>query len=161
MCLCDFALGINSFHDSMNDSLSGRVMGVDYGDARIGLALSDGMRMVATPLETVPAQPPKPAFRRIRELLAEHDIRELVIGLPLHMNGDEGDRARASRAFAEKIEKQVPGLTTHLWDERMTTAEAERVMRSAGAKSGRRKEMRDQLAAQLILQSWLDSRTGI
>ncbi len=136
-------------------------MGVDYGDARIGLALSDGMRMVATPLETVTAQPPKPAFRRIRELLEEHDVRELVIGLPLHMNGDEGVRAVASREFAAKIGKQVPGLITHLWDERMTTAEAERMMRTGGAKSGRRKEMRDQLAAQLILQSWLDARAGL
>lgn len=136
-------------------------MGVDYGDARIGLAISDAMRMVATPLETVTSQPPKPAFRRIRELLAEHAVKDLVIGLPLHMNGDEGDRAKLSRAFAEKIEKQVPGLRTYLWDERMTTAEAERAMRTAGAKSCRRKEIRDQLAAQLILQSWLDSQAGI
>lgn len=135
----------------------GKVLGVDYGEARIGLALSDSMRVVATPLETVPAHPPKAAFRRIRELIDAHGVREIVVGWPLHMNGDVGERAEASRAFADKIRKQVPGLVSHLQDERMTSAEAERRMREGGAKAGRRKQLRDQLAAQLILQSWLDN----
>jgi putative Holliday junction resolvase len=137
---------------------TGRVLGVDFGDVRIGLSLSDSMRMVATPLETLQAQPPKPAFRRLRELIAEHGIEDMVVGLPLHMNGDFGIRAEASKAFAEKITAQVPGLEVHLWDERMTTAEANRAMASAGTKSGKRKQIRDQLAAQLILQSWLDAQ---
>lgn len=135
----------------------GKVLGVDYGDARIGLALSDAHRMVATPLETVPAHPPKAAFRRIRELIDAHGVREIVVGLPLHMNGDVGERARASHAFVDKLRKQVPGLVAHLQDERMTSAEAERRMREGGAKAGRRKQIRDQLAAQLILQTWLDA----
>lgn len=132
-------------------------MGVDYGDARIGLAVSDRLRMVATPLETVPAHPPKAAFRRIRELVEEQEVREMVIGLPLHMDGRAGDRADISKAFAEKIAGQIPGLITHLWDERMTTLEANRALREGNVKAGKRKQVRDQLAAQLILQSWLDA----
>jgi len=136
----------------------GRVMGVDYGEARIGLALSDPLRMVATPLETVDAKVKKQAFRRIRELLETHEVTEVVVGLPLHMNGDVGELAEAAQAFAKKLGKQMPKLQMHLWDERMTSAEAERALRLGEAKAGRRKQMRDQVAAQLILQSWMDAQ---
>jgi len=137
----------------------GRVLGIDFGRKRIGLALSDSLRMVATPLETVDGESQKKATRRIRELLDEHTASEIVVGLPLHMNGDVGELAEAATAFGEKLGKQVPGLVVHMWDERMTSMEAERALQLGDAKSGRKKQMRDQLAAQLILQSWLDSRT--
>jgi putative Holliday junction resolvase len=138
-------------------SAPGRVLGVDYGEKRIGLALSDSLRMVATPLETVDGSQPKVAFRRLRDLIAEHDVKEVVVGLPLHMDGGRGELVTAAEAFAAKLRAQVPGLPVHLWDERLSTAEAERAMRSGAAKAARRKELRDQLAAQLILQSWLDT----
>jgi putative Holliday junction resolvase len=137
---------------------AGRVLGIDFGRKRVGLALSDPLRMVATPLETVDGESQKKATRRIRELLAEHEVSEIVVGLPLHMNGDRGDLAEAATAFGEKLGKQVPGLAVHMWDERMTSLEAERALQLGEAKAARKKEMRDQLAAQLILQSWLDSR---
>jgi len=137
---------------------TGRVLGIDYGEARIGLALSDPLRMVATPLETVDAVNRKQAFRRIREVVEEKEVRELVVGLPLHMNGDEGELAVAARAFAEKLETQLQGIPVRLWDERMSSAEAERTLRLGDARAGRRKQMRDQVAAQLILQSWLDAQ---
>lgn len=137
---------------------TGRVLGIDFGRKRVGLALSDPLRMVATPLETVDGESQKKATRRIRELLAGHEVSEIVVGLPLHMNGDRGELAEAAIAFGEKLGKQVPGLTVHMWDERMTSLEAERALQLGEAKAARKKEMRDQLAAQLILQSWLDSR---
>jgi len=137
---------------------TGRVLGIDFGRKRIGLALSDSLRMVATPLETVDGESQKKATRRIREILEEHAVAEIVVGLPLHMNGDHGDLAEAATDFGEKLKKQVPGLVVHMWDERMTSMEAERALQLGDAKAGRKKEMRDQLAAQLILQSWLDSR---
>jgi len=138
---------------------AGRVLGIDFGRKRIGLALSDSLRMVGTPLETVDGESQKKATRRIREILVENHISEIVIGLPLHMNGDVGELAQAATDFGEKLKKQVPGLVVHMWDERMTSMEAERALQLGDAKAGRKKEMRDQLAAQLILQSWLDSRT--
>lgn len=136
---------------------SGRVLGIDFGHKRIGLALSDSLRMVATPLETVDGESQKKATRRIREILEEQGVSEIVLGLPLHMNGDEGELAQDARAFGEKLEKQVPALKVHFQDERMSSMEAERALQLGGAKAGRKKEMRDQLAAQLILQSWLDA----
>lgn len=139
---------------------SGRVLGVDYGSRRVGVAMSDSMRMVATPLETISVASDKQALRRLRELVAAHDIQAVVIGLPLHMDGGRGELAEAADGFAERLGKQVPKLAVHLWDERLSTAEAERAMRSDTAKAGRRKDVRDQLAAQLILQSWLDAQAG-
>ena len=139
---------------------SGRVLGIDFGRRRIGLALSDSLRMVATPLETVDGESPKKATRRIREVLAEQDVGEIVVGLPLHMNGDPSELSEEAKAFGEKLGKQVPGLRVYLWDERMSSVQAERALQLGGARASRKKEMRDQLAAQLILQSWLDAQGG-
>ncbi len=139
-------------------SAAGRVLGIDYGEVRIGLALSDVMRMVATPLETVDGKSQKLATRRIREILEEKKIETVVVGLPLHMNGDFGELAQAATDFGEKLKGQVPGLEIVMWDERMSSAEAERGMRLSNTKAKRKKELRDQLAAQIILQSWLDAQ---
>jgi putative holliday junction resolvase len=137
---------------------AGRVLGIDYGRARIGLAMSDVMRMVGTPLETVDGKSEKLATRRIREILEEKKIQTVVVGLPLHMNGDFGELAQAATDFGEKLKSQVPGLEIVMWDERMSSAEAERAMNLSNTKAGRKKELRDQLAAQIILQSWLDAQ---
>ncbi|MCC5849479.1 MAG: Holliday junction resolvase RuvX [Verrucomicrobia bacterium] len=139
-------------------SETGRVMGVDYGERRIGVALSDSLRTVGTPLETITIENPKQAMRRLRELIAEHQVQTLVVGHPLHMDGGRGDLALAAEAFVEKIKRQLPQLEVHLWDERLSSVEAERTLRHGAAKADRRKAMRDQLAAQLILQSWLDAQ---
>ncbi len=135
----------------------GRVMGVDYGGKRVGLALSDPLRTVATPLETVDGSVPKAALRRIRDVAIDRNVGDIVVGHPLHMDGGRGELALAAEAFAEKLRGQLTGVGVHLWDERLSTAEAERALRAAAAKAARRKELRDQLAAQLILQSWLDA----
>ncbi|MGA0333697.1 MAG: Holliday junction resolvase RuvX [Kiritimatiellia bacterium] len=137
---------------------AGRVLGVDYGRARIGLAVSDPLRMVATPLETVDGNSEKNALRRIREIIDEKNVRSVVVGLPLHMNGDFGELAQAATDFGEKLKSQVPGLEMVMWDERMSSVEAERAMNLSHTKAARKKELRDQLAAQIILQSWLDAQ---
>lgn len=137
---------------------TGRVLGIDFGKVRIGLALSDVMRMVGTPLETVDGKSQKLATRRIREILEAQRVSTVVIGLPLHMNGDFGELAQAATDFGEKLKGQVPGLEVVMWDERMSSLEAEKTLRLGNAKADRKKAMRDQLAAQLILQSWLDAQ---
>lgn len=137
---------------------TGRVLGIDYGRKRIGLALTDPLRTVATPLETVDGESVKKATRRIREILSGQEVSEIVVGLPLHMNGDFGELAEAATAFGEKLGKQIPGLVVHMWDERMSSAEAERALRLGDAKADRKKQLRDQLAAQIVLQSWLDAQ---
>lgn len=136
---------------------AGRVMGIDYGSRRVGVAMSDSLRTVATPLETLEVGTSKLLFRRLRDLVAEHRVTAVVVGLPLHMDGGRGELAQAAEEFAEKIRRQIPKLPVHLWDERLSSAEAERMLRHGEAKADRRKAMRDQLAAQLILQSWLDA----
>jgi putative Holliday junction resolvase len=136
---------------------AGRAMGIDYGERRVGVALSDTLQTVATPLETIDVENSKQVFRRLRELVAEYQIAVIVVGHPLHMDGGRGDLALAAEDFAEKIRRQVPKVAVHLQDERLSSAEAERMLRHGEAKAGRRKAMRDQLAAQLILQSWLDA----
>ena len=139
---------------------AGRVLGVDYGERRMGLSLSDSLRMVATPLETITVENAKQTFRRLREVIAENQVTAVVVGLPLHLDGGRGDLALAAEAFAEKLKGQIPSLQMVLWDERLSSTEAERILRHGSAKAARRKEMRDQLAAQLILQSWLDAQAG-
>lgn len=141
--------------------MTGRILGVDYGERRIGLALSDPLQTVATPLETITVENPKQVFQRLRDILTDRQVAGVVVGHPLHMDGGRGDLALAAEAFAEKLRGQMPKLEVHLWDERLSSAEAERTLRHGAAKAERRKEMRDQLAAQLILQSWLDARAPL
>ncbi len=137
--------------------MSGRALGIDYGARRIGLALSDPLKTVATPLETLTVSGPKQVFQRLRDLIQERTVDCVVVGHPLHMDGGRGDLALAAEDFAEKLRRQAPQLAVHLWDERLSSTEAERILRHGAAKAERRKEMRDQLAALLILQSWLDA----
>lgn len=138
----------------------GRVLGIDFGERRVGLALSDSLRTVATPLETVQVEGWKGVFRRLREVVEAEGVKGVVVGLPLHMDGGRGELAVAAEGFAEKLRRQLQGVEVVMWDERLSSAEAERMLRHGAAKASRRKEMRDQLAAQLILQSWLDAQAA-
>lgn len=138
--------------------MTGRVLGIDYGDRRVGLALSDTLRTVATPLDTLVVQNPKQLFRELRAIIEAQQVKCVVVGHPLHMDGGRGALALAAEQFLETLKKQLPALEFALWDERLSSVEAERVLRHGAAKADRRKQMRDQLAALLILQSWLDAR---
>jgi putative Holliday junction resolvase len=143
-----------------------RALGIDYGDARIGVAVSDELGMLAHPLETVPhraSQPlthASPAVQRILALLAEKNADTLVIGLPRNMNGTTGESAEKVRKFADTLRSALDGkpISIRFIDERLTTVAAHRMLQDAGKTAKQSKALVDQVAAQQILQCWLDSQ---
>jgi putative Holliday junction resolvase len=138
-----------------------RAMGLDYGTARIGLAVSDDIGLLAHPLETVPAADLDRAAARIAELVRERRTEHLVVGLPLHMNGDEGDAVAGVRRFIERLRPLLPeSLAIHEMDERHTTRNAMDKLHAAGRNAKNSKKIIDQAAAIEILQEWLDLRAG-
>ena len=132
-----------------------RLIGIDGGTTTFGLALSDVSRTIASPLETIQRTKFKADAARLLKLMADHAVSGLVLGLPTNMDGTEGPRCQATRALARNLNALtlVPIL---LWDERLTTAAAERMLIAADASRKRRSEVIDKLAATLILQSALD-----
>lgn len=135
-----------------------RVLALDLGDARIGTALSDPLGLTAQPLETVRSRGAKNDLRRIAELVDQHGVSAVVIGLPLHLSGAEGARAEQARSWARRLAGRLPAVEVTLWDERLTSVEAERVMRAADVSRERRRRNIDNLSATLILQSYLDAK---
>src|SRR5262245_46812720 len=132
-----------------------RLIGLDLGSKTIGLALSDVTRRIASPLETIRRTKFAADARRLLDLAAEHQICGLVLGYPANLDGSEGPRAQSTRAFARNL-NSLSKLPILLWDERLTTAAAERMLIGAGASRKRRAELVDKLAATLILQGALD-----
>jgi putative Holliday junction resolvase len=130
-------------------------LGIDPGDARIGVARSDRSGMLATPVETV--RRGKGDLRRIRELVKEHEAVELVVGLPRSLSGREGPAAVKVRAFAARLARKVAPVPVRLCDERLTTVSAEAMLRDRGRKGSDRRAVVDQAAAVLILQNALDT----
>ncbi len=139
----------------------GRVLAIDLGDSRHGLALSDPLGITAQPLESIDSIGPRKDLRCIEQLVRERDVRTVVVGLPRLLSGAEGSRAAASREFAESLSRRLAGVDVELWDERLTTVEAERTMISGGVRRSVRKRRVDAVAAALILQSFLDARGSI
>lgn len=136
----------------------GRLIAVDWGDLRIGLALSDEAQILASPLETLVRRAGKRfPMPRFLELLATHRPVGVVVGLPLTGEGVEADSARAARAMADAIGHRS-GLPVELWDERMTTARALRVIREQGGTARGRREDVDALAAAVLLQHFMEAR---
>jgi putative Holliday junction resolvase len=133
----------------------GRVLGLDLGDARIGVAISDDRRRIAVPLGTVRTGAPADV-RAIADLVRGHDVTLVVIGHPLHLSGDAGARAHHAERFAEALDAflDVPVL---LQDERLSSVEADRALREAGASGRERRRTVDRSAATVILQAWLDA----
>jgi putative holliday junction resolvase len=134
-----------------------RWMGIDYGDRRIGLAMGDAMGVLATPLRTLQVNGDRDAVRQIAAVVRERGVTGVVVGWPLNMNNTEGERAKKTAVFITKLQAELPALAIRKWDERLTSASVERLMLQDGARRERRKEMVDQLAAQQILQGFLDS----
>ena len=131
-----------------------RILGIDLGQARIGVAVSDELGLLAHPVETIPAS--SDALRRIAELVREKNAERVVVGLPRHMNGAAGASAADALAFAEKLRGLLP-CEVLTWDERMTTIAANRALRDSGRKTRNSRHVVDQVAAQMILQGYLDS----
>ncbi|MEQ1576107.1 MAG: Holliday junction resolvase RuvX [Hyphomicrobium sp.] len=142
-----------AFRDGLADGT--RLIGIDAGTKTLGLALSDVQRIIASPLETIQRTKFTADAARLLELASGHKISGFVLGLPANLDGSEGPRAQATRAFARNINKLSP-LPILLWDERLTTAQAERMLIAADTSRKRRAEVIDKLAATLILQGALD-----
>lgn len=132
-----------------------RLLGLDVGTKTIGLALSDVLRQIATPLETIRRTKFSVDAARLLDLANQYGAGGLVIGLPVNLDGSEGPRAQSTRAFARNL-AALTGLPMAFWDERLSTAAAERALLEAGASRRRRAELIDKTAAAYILQGALD-----
>jgi len=134
----------------------GRVMAVDPGSRRVGVAVSDPTGTIAQPLSVLPAEPAETLVERLAEVARQQQAARLVVGLPRRMDGGEGPEARAARALAGEL-RRATGLPVTLVDERLTSVAAERALLAGGASRARRRQLSDQVAAALILQSHLDA----
>ena len=138
-----------------NIPATGRIMGLDLGTKTIGVAISDGMRYSATPLETIKRTKFTADAIRLDELIAQNAIVAIILGLPLNMDGSEGPRVQSTRAFARSLAQRIT-LPIAFWDERLSTSAVTRMMIQADLRRDRRAEVVDKLAASYILQGALD-----
>lgn len=138
-----------------------RIMGLDFGSKTVGVAVSDELLLTAQGLEIIRRKEENKLRRtlaRIEELIVEYGVEEIVLGMPINMNATEGERAKLTLEFREKLERRT-GLPVTMWDERLTTVEADRTMIEAGIRRENRKEYVDMIAAALILQGYLDRKS--
>ena len=134
-----------------------RILGIDYGSKRLGLSLSDQDAILASPLPVHVRTTPTDDLKFLEALAREKGVGEIVLGLPLNMNGSQGEMAQAVQGFAGELQREC-NVPIVLFDERLTTSEAERVLVQADVSRKKRKSLRDGLAAVLILQGYLDSQ---
>ncbi len=136
-----------------------RIMGLDYGSKTVGVAVCDPLGYTAQAVETIVRKEEnkfRETFRRIEELAREFEITSIVLGYPKNMDGSVGERARKTEEFKDMLEKRT-GFPVILWDERLTTVEANGILRESGVPASERKKVIDQVAAGIILQSYLDT----
>jgi putative Holliday junction resolvase len=133
-----------------------RILALDHGTKRIGVAVSDELKMIAQPLEFIPAEPFARFLARLRELLQSMQVELIVVGLPRNLDGSYGPAALKVREFVAALRDAVT-IPIQTWDERLTTAQAQRFLIQGGVRREKRKEKVDQTAAALLLQSYLDS----
>ncbi|MFT4688516.1 MAG: Holliday junction resolvase RuvX [Verrucomicrobiia bacterium] len=135
-----------------------RVLGLDYGSKRVGVALSDELQMIAQPLEFILAKPFDEFLKRLKELLTSQNVETIVVGMPRNMNGTYGPAAESAKSFANKIGAEV-SQPIRTWDERLTSVEANRILIAGNVRRGKRKEKVDKMAAAILLQSFLDAQS--
>ena len=143
--------------DLLKSTCPGRVLALDLGKRRIGLALSDELRITAQGIETMQRTNIRQDLAALARLAADRGVSEFLVGLPLHMSGGEGRQSGYAREFAGRLTERT-GIPVTLWDERLTTVEAQRVLRSSGIGIEKRARAVDRLAAVILLESYLDSR---
>lgn len=134
---------------------AGRVLALDFGRKRIGVAVSDELRLTAQGLETIPARPRDKVIPLLQDLVRNYTVSEMVVGLPVNMDGTMGAGAVQAKEFARQL-RMATGLDVHLVDERLTSVQAERALLEGGLARDKRKALRDRVAAVLILQHFLD-----
>jgi putative Holliday junction resolvase len=135
-----------------------RVLGLDVGARRIGVAISDPLGITAQGLDTLHRKNKKYDLQHLNRVIREYDVKEIVVGLPLRMSGAEGIQAEKIHAFAEDLRKHFE-LPVHLWDERLTSAEANRLLRETDLSIEKRGKAVDRMAAILILQGWMEGHS--
>ncbi|SCW37389.1 putative holliday junction resolvase [Paenibacillus tianmuensis] len=136
-----------------------RLMGLDYGDKTIGVAVSDELGWTAQGLEVIRRTTEERDMARLRELIAQYGVTEIVVGLPKNMNNTIGPRGEICIAFSEQLHETLQ-LPVHLWDERLTTASARRTLLEADVSRKKRKQVIDKMAAALILQGYMDAQSN-
>ncbi|MDB5054578.1 MAG: Holliday junction resolvase [Bacilli bacterium] len=135
-----------------------RIMGLDYGDKTIGVAVSDEFGWTAQGMEVIRRKTEALDMERLQELMKQYDVAEIVVGLPKNMNATIGPRGEMCMAYAQTL-RDLMGVPVHLWDERLTTVSAERTLLEADVSRKKRKLVIDKLAAVFILQNYLDFKT--
>ncbi|HEU5412735.1 MAG TPA: Holliday junction resolvase RuvX [Candidatus Angelobacter sp.] len=138
---------------------AGRILAIDYGSRRMGLAVSDALGITAQGLDTLERKNKRSDFARLERTIREYQVTEIVMGNPLRMSGEEGTQSRKVAEFAEELRRRFE-LPVHLWDERLTSSEANRLLREAEVSLQRRAQAVDRMAATLILQSFLQARSA-
>jgi putative Holliday junction resolvase len=141
----------------ISEHQQGRVLGLDVGARRIGVAISDPLGITAQGLETLHRKNKKYDLQFLNRIIREYAVQEIVVGLPLRMSGAEGIQAEKIHVFAEDLRKHFK-LPVHLWDERLTSAEANRLLRETDLSIEKRGQAVDRMAAILILQGWMEHR---
>jgi putative holliday junction resolvase len=136
----------------------GRILGLDVGSRRIGIAVSDPLGITAQGLETLQRRNKRHDLEHLARVIREYEVKEIVVGLPLRMSGAEGTQADKMQLFAEELRKRFR-LPVHLWDERLTSAEANRLLRETDLSIEKRGKAVDRMAAILILQGWMENRS--
>lgn len=134
--------------------MAGRVLAVDLGERRVGIALSDFGRGLARPAGVIPAGPD--LWKGLEKVIADEEVDLVIVGLPLNMDGTRGPKAKEALAFRDEVVRRT-GLECVAWDERLTTVEADGYLRATGLSARKRARRVDEVAAQIILQSYLDS----
>ena len=132
-----------------------RWLGIDLGSIRIGTAISDELGMLAHPLETIPNDPT--FIATLKQIVRAKDVAGIVVGIPRNMDGSFGPAAEKAKKFVSELKNEFPGMRVVSWDERMTTMEAQRLLHAAGRDVKKSRAVIDQVAAQVLLQSYLDS----
>jgi putative Holliday junction resolvase len=133
-----------------------RALGIDHGTKRIGIAISDELGVIAQPLEYIPAEPFADFLKRLKDIIREKQVEQLVLGMPRNMDGSYGPAALKVQEFAAVLRDSV-AIPIELWDERLTSAQANRYLLQANVRRDKRKEKVDKTAAAILLQSYLDS----
>lgn len=136
-----------------------RLMGLDVGNRRIGVAVSDGLGLTAQPVLTLIRKKPREDLRSLARLVRKYGCQEIVVGNPLHLSGDQGRQAAKTQAFAQLLADETK-LPVHLWDERLTTMEAHRILYESGRPRTEHRAVVDQVAAVIILQGFMDTRSS-
>jgi putative Holliday junction resolvase len=134
-----------------------RVLGLDVGSRTIGIAVSDPLWITAQGLETIRRENKRKDFAKLADVIIEYQVAEIVVGYPLRLSGAEGTQSEKMQVFAEELRKRFK-LPVHLWDERLTTSQAQRLLKEAEVSIEKRGKAVDRMAATLILQSWMEAK---